>query len=327
MMTDQTTPNAFKAVSRKPGLQIWTINNMEMVPVPAQGFGNFFEGDCYLVLFRSTGGSADIHYWIGGSSSQDEQGAAAILVSQLDETLGGSPVQHREGGVASGFQHVETNCYSVLRLLRVKGRKNVTAAEVDMSWNSFNKGDIFLLDMGKAIIQWNGPQSNRREKLKAVLLAQDIRDRERGGRAQISVVEGSDEEDYPELMKVMKAVLGQRSGQLKDAIPDQGHDMAQSNNDCYIADQGGSSVMVWKGKQASPEERRSALSNAVGFIKAKNYPASTNVEVWRIEQVELAEVNPSTYGQFYGGDCYLVLYTYQRSNRPQYILYMWQVGL
>ncbi len=50
-----------------------------------------------------------------------------------------------------------------------------------------------------------------------------------------------------------------------------------------------------------------------------------SVQVWRIEDLELKEVNPSTYGQFYGGDCYLVLYTYNRANKPQYILYMWQV--
>lgn len=47
--------------------------------------------------------------------------------------------------------------------------------------------------------------------------------------------------------------------------------------------------------------------------------------MWRIENLELAEVNPSNYGQFYGGDCYLVLYMYQRSGRQEYILYMWQV--
>lgn len=33
--------------------------------------------------------------------------------------------------------------------------------------------------------------------------------------------------------------------------------------DCYIADQSGSSVMVWKGKQASKEERREALNRAM----------------------------------------------------------------
>lgn len=35
-----------------------------------------------------------------------------------------------------------------------------------MSWSSFNLGDVFLLDLGKLIIQWNGPESNRMERLK-----------------------------------------------------------------------------------------------------------------------------------------------------------------
>lgn len=447
-MTEES-PEAFQHVSRKSGLQIWTINNMKMVPVPDQAFGNFFEGDCYIVLYRSQGSSnsMDVHYWIGNSSSQDEQGAAAILVTQLDEFLGGSPVQHREvqaaesskfrsyfrngliykkGGVDSGFRHVESNVYKILRLLHIKGRKHVTATEVEVSWSSFNSGDVFLLDMGKVIVQWNGPQSNRSEKLKAMLLAQDVRDRERGGRAQIGVVEGGDEEDSPELMKIMRAVLGQRSGKLKEAEPDDTPDRHQQtanirlynvsdesgklvvqevamqpltqdllhSTECYIVDQGGLSVLVWKGKEASIEERRSALGRAVGFIKAKNYSSSTNVEVmaeggesamfkhlfiswtekgqtkglgnvyttgkiakveqvkfdvmelharpelaaqqrmvddasgqvqiWRIEDLELRELHPSSFGQFYGGDCYLVLYTYKRASKLQYILYMWQ---
>ncbi|XP_059390520.1 advillin-like isoform X2 [Carassius carassius] len=440
--------DVLKTIQRKPGLQIWTISKMKMVPVPEQAYGNFFEGDCYIILnvSNSTTQSTDIHYWIGNTSSQDEQGAAAIYVTQLDKYLGGSPVQHREvqgcesakfksyfkngllykkGGTGSGFTHVETNMFNIQRLLHVKGTKHVTAREVELSWSSFNLGDIFLLDLGKAIIQWNGPQSNKQEKMKAILLAQDIRDRERGGRAQIGVIEGGQEEASPELMKIMISVLGHRTGHLKESIPDDKPDQNQTSivklyhvsdasgqlmlqevatspltqdllnsSDCYILDQGGSSIMVWKGKGASDEERRSALSRAVGFIKAKNYPSNTKVEVmseggesavfkhlfkswkekgqtqglgkthsvgkiakvdqvkfdvmelhaqpklaaqermvddgsghiqvWRIENLELKEVNPSTFGQFYGGDCYLVLYTYNRANKPQYILYMWQ---
>ncbi|XP_039522879.1 advillin isoform X1 [Pimephales promelas] len=438
----------FKNIQRKDGLQIWTISKMKMVPVPEQAFGNFFEGDCYIILYvsNSTTQATDIHYWIGNTSSQDEQGAAAIYVTQLDEYLDGSPVQYREvqgcespkfksyfksgliykkGGVGSGFTHVETNMYNIQRLLHVKGTKHVTAKEVEVSWSSFNLGDIFLLDLGKAIIQWNGPQSNRQEKLKAVLLAQDIRDRERGGRAQIGVIEGGQEEASADLMKIMKSVLGQRTVNLKEAIPDDKPDQHQNSivklyhvsdvsgqllvqevaaspltqdllcsSDCYFLDHGGNSIMVWKGKGASDEERRAALSRAVGFIKAKNYPSNTKVEVmseggesamfkhlfkswkekgqtqglgkihtvgkiakvdqvkfdvmelhaqpklaaqermvddasghvqiWRIENLELKEVDRSTYGQFYGGDCYLVLYTYNKANKPQYILYMWQ---
>lgn len=66
--------------------------------------------------------------------------------------------------------------------------------------------------------------------LQAVLLAQDIRDRERGGRAQIGVVEGDDEKDSPELMKVMTTVLGQRTGPLKEAVPDDKPGQVQSGN-------------------------------------------------------------------------------------------------
>lgn len=38
-----------------------------------------------------------------------------------------------------------------------------------MSWDSFNRGDVFLLDLGKVLIQWNGPESNSGERLKVRL--------------------------------------------------------------------------------------------------------------------------------------------------------------
>lgn len=41
-----------------------------------------------------------------------------------------SSTRYKKGGVASGFQHVDTNAYDVLRLLHVKGRKHVIATEV-----------------------------------------------------------------------------------------------------------------------------------------------------------------------------------------------------
>lgn len=44
------------------------------------------------------------------------------------------------------------------------------ALQVEMSWKSFNCGDVFLLDLGKLIIQWNGPESNRMERLRVTLL-------------------------------------------------------------------------------------------------------------------------------------------------------------
>ena len=43
---------------------------------------------------------------------------------------------------------------------------SVSSLQVEMSWDSFNRGDVFLLDLGKVIIQWNGPESSSGERLK-----------------------------------------------------------------------------------------------------------------------------------------------------------------
>ena len=86
----------------------------------------------------------DLHFWLGSKSTPDEQGSAAALTTQMDDHLKGLPTQYREtegfeskkfqsyfpsgilikeGGVASGFAHVETNNYSdIRRLLHVKGQ-------------------------------------------------------------------------------------------------------------------------------------------------------------------------------------------------------------
>lgn len=50
-------------------------------------------------------------------------------------------------------------------------------------------------------------------------LAKDIRDRERGGRAKVGVVDGEAEDASPELMKVLKHVLGEKRD-IQPAIPD-----------------------------------------------------------------------------------------------------------
>ncbi|KFU97734.1 Adseverin, partial [Pterocles gutturalis] len=47
---------------------------------------------------------------------------------------------------------------------------------------------------------------------------------------------------------------------------------------------------------------------------------SGKVEIWRVESSGRVPVGPETYGQFYGGDCYIILYTYPKGQ----IIYTWQ---
>ena len=42
----------------------------------------------------------------------------------------------------------------------------ICGVQVDMTWTSFNSGDVFLLDLGQMIYVWNGKDSSRTERFK-----------------------------------------------------------------------------------------------------------------------------------------------------------------
>eukprot|EP00062_Callorhinchus_milii_P023857 gi/632983146/ref/XP_007908502.1/ PREDICTED: villin-1-like [Callorhinchus milii] len=93
------SPVIARSLQSSAGVRIWRIEKMEMEPVPQASYGNFYEGDCYIVLAtRKIARSLchDVYFWLGRQSSQDEQGAAAIYTTQIDDALQGAAVQHRE---------------------------------------------------------------------------------------------------------------------------------------------------------------------------------------------------------------------------------------
>ena len=94
------------------------------------------------------------------------------------------------------------------------------AREVPLHWNSFNNGDVFIIDVGQGLIQWNAPQSNRQERMKAGQMARCIRDRERGGRVPIVTIDAGTENQYPQCQAMLIKLLGPPPNKFRAAKPD-----------------------------------------------------------------------------------------------------------
>ena len=69
----------------------------------------------------------------------------------------GGGITYLDGGVESGFRHVEKEAHTV-RLLHVKGRAgSILLKEVPLSRASMNSGDVFILDAEESIYQARKP--------------------------------------------------------------------------------------------------------------------------------------------------------------------------
>ncbi|XP_052812817.1 advillin-like isoform X2 [Mya arenaria] len=441
------TDPAFKVVNpRQPTFLIWRIEKLNVVAVPKQQYGNFFKGDSYIILsIKDVKGSLDahIHFWLGKETSQDEAGVAAFKSVELDDLLGGFPVQHREvqgsesklflsyfkkgikyndGGVKSGFNHVDTTFKK--RLMHIKGKHHVRVQEVDMAWSSFNSGDVFLLDLGQMIYVWNGKDSTRTERFKGLEQARMYRD-ERSKVNIVCVEEGDENKMAESEIKMWDALIPLAEKSVKSASEGGTDEAAERTNasmiklyrcteeegtlkvsevksgplvkadldssDSYIIDNGAAGIWAWIGKNSTKKEKSEAMRNALGFIKKKGLPNSTSVtriieggepsdfkslfkswpmpvatgkaynnnkiaktvqtkfdattlhsntalaaqtqmvddgtgkcEIWRIDDFDMKPIRSQDIGLFYGGDCYVILYTYEVNGKENYIIYYWQ---
>lgn len=55
----------FETAGKKPGLQVWRVEKMDLKPVPTELHGNFFTGDSYIVLYTTPAPSYNVHSWMG----------------------------------------------------------------------------------------------------------------------------------------------------------------------------------------------------------------------------------------------------------------------
>jgi gelsolin len=316
----------YKGAGKAEGIEIWRIENFGVKRIKKNLYGKFFSGDSYIVLnsYRKSSDSKkldyNVHFWLGEFSTQDEKGTAAFKTVELDDLLGDLPVQYREvmgheskafmdlfngkisimeGGIAGAFNTVSPTTYTP-RLMHFKGRKNIRVTEVSLQLSSLNQGDVFLLDNGLELIQWNGPLSGARERRAAMNYILALKEN-RNGRPSHRVLDGMEEDDS------FWSKLG-GMGEVPEAIPDerkkrsrpppriysvsdaggsmevkkiaQGKDNMDrqllDEDDAFIVDIG-SIVYVWVGSNANAAERRNAMKFAADFLQSEGRPAHTPI--------------------------------------------------
>lgn len=205
---------AFEGAGQSDGVEIWRIEDFEAVSYPKEKHGKFHIGDSYIVLKTSNAStkypSWSVHYWLGSETTQDEYGTAAFKAVELDDVLGGSPVQYREvqehesglfsslfkegvkylpGGVKSGFTDVDAEPVEK-RLFEVKGKRNIKIKQVAIEGGNINKCDCWIFDEGKGgkILVYMPPGASKMEQFKATNAANQIRDEDHAGSADVEII-------------------------------------------------------------------------------------------------------------------------------------------
>ncbi|CAG4969852.1 unnamed protein product [Colias eurytheme] len=213
---------AFVDAGAEAGLEIWTIDKFEPVPIDRKKYGKFYNGDSYIVL-KTTGENNstlyyDVHFWLGSKTTQDKKGSAAIWTVTLDDQLGGKAVHHREvqghesssfvgyfqpairyleGGNESGFNEVETNAGAEKRLLRLSGCDNMRIEEVPAEASSLTANNCFILEVEHDIFVLMPQGAKATQRRKIISVANNLRDQEHNGRATIEIIdEFSSNDDF-----------------------------------------------------------------------------------------------------------------------------------
>jgi len=272
----------------KVGLQVWRIEKFKVKKWSKPG--KFHRGDSYIVLNTFVKNpdinpdklAWDVHFWIGSESTQDEYGTAAYKTVELDDKLGGEPVQHREveenesalfksyfprgltyleGGVESGFRHAADRVDEFeVTMYQVKGHgTDIIMKQVKLGRNHMNSGDVFILDTAETIYQWNGSSSNAQEKNQAKEICNGMR-AERGGKPKIETLdEGSDGMAEGggmwSLLPGERRLLGIKVGEIVIRTEKEGGDDAKVEAfpwTLYRMREGGSVSRVTRGKRTKP---------------------------------------------------------------------------
>jgi len=162
---------------------------------------------------------------------------------------------------------------------------------VPLSRARIHSGDVFILDLGLTLYQWNGSGSNKDERFKAMQYLNTLKsDR---GNAKAETIEEADtpsdhqfyssltQPDVPDAPfdhadtpeeKVLNKV-SDAGGHVKLTEVKRGtiHKSDFDTNDVFILDVG-NQCFVWVGQAASPTEKQNGLGYAHNYLMKTSHP-------------------------------------------------------
>lgn len=295
---------AWQGAGQEVGVQIWRIVKFKVTPWDKEQYGEFYNGDSYIILNTYKEEEEikyDLHFWIGKYSSQDEYGTAAYKTVELDTFLEDKPIQHREvqghesnifktyfdtitllkGGSDTGFRRVLPEAYQP-RLFHVKKQasRKITCTEISLKKGNLKSEDVFIIDNGTAIYQYNGSDCSADEKFKAAQEIKKLRDQRKKCTVE-TLEENTISADHPALMLLKDGeskskgpeekgakemfVVSDADGSL-DLAPVDGYGKDKLISDDVFVINTGEHVYCWVGSGASVDERKNAISYASNYL-------------------------------------------------------------
>ncbi len=203
---------------RKEYVIVYRVEEERLVKQPRAEFGQFFDGDSYVVVRHRIPAGAEISkdseyeffIWIGTASTADEYTAAIERTVEKDEMcpsdmhpvvftggfrihreqqghetsaflalFPGQTISVKEGGIDSrGFQP---------KLFHVHGTsmRNTKMTQVPVSFESLDEDDVFVLDAGQILYVFQGTDCAPMERMAGGRFAQDFATNRVGGRVQV----------------------------------------------------------------------------------------------------------------------------------------------
>lgn len=278
-------------------------------------------GDCFILDM-----GLSLYLYNGATANRQEKGKAVEMIQRIrDGERGGRAsvtiIQEEPnckafwdalGGqievTASGDDDVaaERSAAADMALFKVSDASGtVEMEEIEivngkLSRSSLKTEDTFILDSGSEVFCWIGKGSTSNEKKEGMLRASDyVTSAGKAANTRITrVVEGAEN-------SVFKSLFAQWDPPVK-------FDFSRK-----------ASVGIAQNIEQKAIDY-SSLHNRKKAEEASVDDGSGNLQIWRVEDFKKVEVEKELYGQFFGGDSYVILYTYQKNGTEEYIIYFWQ---